>query len=222
MFIRLITVLIFSTTYFSISAQETRNLDDFQSVYVWGNVDLELIKSNSNKLVISEVNTGTFNTEVKKGVLHLNYNGVGEDTKVKAQLYYKELIGIIAKAAVILTSTKTLMFDSVSIRLSKGARGNLKIDAKKFDIVVLQGSRLEIQGKGKEGRIYCNAGGACHAKEFKIDNAEVRTVTGGEANVYVYGNLVASTHTGGRIFYFTEPKKISAKAVTGGVIRYEK
>lgn len=216
-------VHIFSTLCINgLFAQETRNLDDFQSVYVLGNIDMELIKSSTNKLVLSEVSTGTVSSEVKKGVLHVSYNMVGEDAKVVAKLYYKDLIGITAKTAVTLTSTKKLLFDSVSIRLSKGAKGNLKIEAKKFNIVVLQGSRIDIQGAGEEGVIYCNAGGACHAKDFKIKNADVRSVTGGEANVYVYGDLVASTHTGGRIFYFVEPKKINAKSVTGGVIRFEK
>lgn len=216
---KLLTILLLISFAQYLKAQETRNLIPFNSIYVYGNIELELIKSDTNKLEISKVESGTVNSEVKDRNLTISYTMIGDEYRIKAKLYFKDLHEITAKAAVNISSKKSLVFDWVNIRLSKGAKAKLEIIATDFDIVVLQGSKFDLSGKGENGKIYCNAGGICNAKSFKIKDADVRCATMGKATIWVYGNLNASTHTGGKIYYFIEPKTISVRAITGGEIQ---
>jgi hypothetical protein len=195
-------------------------LGEFHSVYFFGNIEVMMIKSDSNyiELFSDGYELGKITTQLKKGQLTVKNNGIGDSKVIRAIFHYKSIDELIAKAGVKLKSKDIFTIDNFSIRLSKGATAAIEIDVKIFVAIVIQGSELIISGKANNADITSNSGGLFEGYKLKAVDTVLRAVTGGKIEIHLSGNMEASTHTGGMIYYKGTPKIVSQKAATGGII----
>ncbi len=223
-YLLLFIVGIMSITFANAEENETRHFGEFHSVYFFGNIEVLMIKSDSNYAELSSDSypLGKITTEIKKGQLVFKNNGIGDSKVISVKFYYKSIDELIAKAGVKLKARDTIYSQNFSIRLSKGATVDIMVDNKIMTAIVLQGSELIISGKVENLDVTSNSGGMFEGFKLKAKDVVLRAVTGGKIQVRINGNMNASTHTGGMIYYKGTPKIVSQKAASGGIIEKAK
>ena len=111
----LITFAMFSQLNYS---QTTINLGDFNDLKVFDRLNVTLIQSTENKVVVSGKNEDSFETVNKNGLLKLRMKLTkmlsGEDTKVT--LYFKKIKSIDANEGSIVSSNH--VFNQTSMNLT--------------------------------------------------------------------------------------------------------
>ncbi len=225
---RISIFLSFIIVSFALHAQKTeiRHFGEFHSVYFFGNINVELIKSDSNYAVLNvgaELELGSVTTELKKSQLFVRNTGIGDEKTLTIKFYYKDIDELIAKAGVEFTSKEVFDAKVFSIRLSKGAIGTIKVRNHQLKAVVIQGSELEISGKADNVNVTTNTGAGFHGFKLIVkDSSWLRSVTGGKIEVTLKGKMEASTNTGGMVYYKGSPTIVSQKTITGGIIEKQK
>lgn len=205
--------------------REKRHFSEFHSVYFFGNIHVELVKSDSNYAILSSnevLDLGSVTTELKKGRLFIRNTGIGDAKTLKLILYYKYLDEIIAKAGVELESKEVFNAEDFNLRLSKGAEAHIKVKNKRLKAIVIQGSGLHISGYAHNVEVSTNTGGIFHGFNLKVKEAKLRSVAGGKIDILMDGKMEASANTGGMIYYKGEAKIVSQKVSTGGIIEKQK
>jgi hypothetical protein len=200
---------------------ETRNFGEFHSVYFFGNINVEMIKSDSNYAVLTagpDLELGSITTELNKGQLFVRNTGIGDDKVVKVKFYYKSIDELIAKAGVELTSANTFDIKIFSIRFSKGAIAKIDVKCQELKAIVIQGSELSISGSVDKINVSTNTGAVFHGYKLKTKDSWLRSVTGGKIEISLTGEMEASANTGGMVYFKGNPKVVSQKVITGGVI----
>ncbi len=200
---------------------EVRYLKDFNSLYIVGNINVRLVKSDSNYIVLkgAEEVFGKVSSEVKRGELNVKYLKVGEENTITIVLFYKNIDEIVAKAGVTIVANQVMDSPNFKLKLSKGAEAILEVSNKTFKVEVLQGSEFKVSGRTIELSVKSSAGSNYNGYGLVSDKTNLSAVTGGIINAKLDGDVVVSAHTGGAIYYKGSPKTISQKVSTGGVIK---
>jgi hypothetical protein len=216
-----VVIVLMAVTTINAKETETRVFGDFSSVYFFGNIEVQMVKADSNYAILTaegELKLNTVTTQLKKGKLIIKNTGIGDEKQLHIIFYYKSINSIAAKAGVELSSKDVFIAKDFKIRLSKGAEARIEVDLKSFDASVLQGSKLYVSGKVVDLKAYCNTGSVFSAYKLNCTNVDLKAITGSEIMVSVSKNLEANAHTGGSIYYKGSPKIVSQKANTGGTI----
>lgn len=204
---------------------ETRRFGEFHSVYFFGNINVEMIKSDSNYAVLtagSELELGSITTELDKSQLYIRNTGIGDEKVLKIKFYYKSLDELIAKAGVELTSANVFDVKEFSVRFSKGAIGKIKVKTEHLKAIVIQGSELNISGTTSNIEVSTNTGAVFHGYGLVSKGSWLRSVTGGKIEITLKGKMEASANTGGMVYFKGNPTIVSQKAVTGGIVEKKK
>jgi len=203
---------------------ETRYLTDFNSVYVFGNLTVRLVKSDSTYAVLKgdSAYLGKITTKVKDNQLIVKFNKIGSEKTMDAIIFYKSIDEIIAKAGATIVANQALEADNFSLKLSQGSDGNIEVICNNLNVRVAQGSDLIIRGKVSELEIASNSRAVFSGYNLKAENASLKAVTGGSITISVSGNVDATAHTSGTIYYKGVPKSISQNVSTGGEIKQKK
>ncbi len=214
-----IFIFFYSVNAFTQQVQN-RKLADFNSVYFFGNMDVKLIKSDSNMVVLSatKVDLNGVTTSIEKGELLVRNTAIGKESNITVLLYYKDISAITAKAGADLLIKEELKQQKLGIRLSKGAtmKAVLKVDS--LVLVAHQGAELSIDGSATFVNASANAGGKIWGQKFETQSADCSSASGAEIFLIVRKELKANANTGGIVNYYGQAIIISQKAITGGKV----
>lgn len=221
--------VVFALIVFSITLKaqntETRRFDNFHSVYFFGNINVEMIKSDSNYAVLNagpELELGSVTTEINKSQLYISNTGIGDEKVLRIKFYYKNIDELIAKAGVEVTSAEVFDIKVFSLRLSKGAIAKIKVKTERLNAIVIQGSELEISGTTENIEVSTNTGAVFHGYKLVSNGSWLRSVTGGKIEITLKGKMEASANTGGMVYFKGNPTIVSQKAITGGIVEKQK
>lgn len=213
------------TVYLSVNAQQHgRQIEvpAFTRLEVLGNFDVEIRKSENQGVQLKGSDNEIANVKVvvKGGVLRISNLKKAYEKKPEVQIIvnYSQLEKIVVSANAMLLTTAELSFDSIELVFSSGAKGDLKLNASKFNTTIDKGAILSIIGKVKTADIEAGSGGIFDGYEFKCDSAVVRANTGGIAKVYALKYLEASAAAGGEISYRGKPLQFKPRKTLGGKI----
>ena len=202
-------------------AQVTRDLGDFDSVKVFDKLNVKLIPSTENKIII----TGNRENEVEV----LNKNGElklrmpfpkllsGDDIVIK--LYFKKIETIEANEGSYVSSDKTFKQTSIDLDASEGAEINVDIDVEKANVRAVTGGIIELSGNATNQNVIIASGGVFKGKELHTSQTSITVSAGGQAEVYATLLVDAKVKAGGSIDIYGKPKQINQKTILGGTIR---
>lgn len=218
----IIAVLMFVliSTGIKASESEVRNLADFNSINLFGNLNVRLVKSDSTYVILKGEKDyfSSVTTEVSKNQLSIKFTKTGDDKTIDAVIYYKNIKEIIGKAGSNITSNEVLDNPEFNFRLAQGSEAVLEFSSSKLDIKVIQGSELILKGRSIDLNIICNSGANIKALNMKSDKTTVKATTAGVVAIKLEGSVDLSAYTGAIIGYSGTPKTISQKVSTGGKI----
>ena len=215
-----IIVIIALTAQFSFG-QITKNLGDFNKVTAFDQIEVSLIKSQENKIILNgngadEVELINKNGELK---IRMPLTKLLSGDNVTATVYFKNIDAIEANEGSRVASEvifKTIAFDIIA---KEGSQIKLAFDVDKITVKSSNGSNVNLRGKAKIQDATINSGGELDAQDLITQQTIITANAGGEANVFATDLVDAKTRAGGTIIIFGKPKQINQKTVLGGTIK---
>lgn len=208
-----------------VGAQKTeeRSLDSFSIVNVFGNMEVQLIKADKERMVIDskEIDVSKINSRITRNELRISMSKdlFSATSKVKIILYYKNIAEISSTAGADIVSDKVFKGDKIKFNAASGGSISLSIDINILDASVSEGSIISLDGNVNYQKISATLDGTYDAFELISDEAVVKANTGGKIKVYAAKLLDAVARTKGYVGYKGKPEKTNFDSSTGGEIK---
>lgn len=205
------------------SAQTTinRQLGDFTILKVYNGIDVELIKSEEQRIEIS----GEKAAKVKikndgvKLKISLKFPETIADGKAIIKLYFNRPIFVVDGNEGATITGKDLEQEKIELRVQEGAFMNLVVQAKHLKVKASSGGIIKLSGSTKNENVEVNLGGVYHGYNMETtDMSIIRASSGGKAEVASGETLDAKVTFGGSIFYKGTPEVLKNRKVIGGII----
>jgi hypothetical protein len=220
-FLTFITCSIFS---FGI-AQTEKKVGDFNKVTAFDKIDVNLVASTENKVVLTGANSQEVELVNKNGELKIRmpFSKTMQGDAVSATVYYKKLDAVEANEGSRIASTDEISVINFDIICKEGSEIKLtNLQADRLQVRVSQGSIVTIIGTVKNQDILSNSGGKYDGQDCKTAQTVVTVNAGGIAHVYATDLVDAKTRAGGEIKIYGKPKQINEKKIAGGTIEQAK
>lgn len=201
-------------------SQTTINLEDFDVLKVFDQLNVTLIPSNENKVIITGKNESSFEAVNKNGILKLRMSITkilsGADTKVT--LYFKNIESIDANEGSIVSCKDVFKQTTMEVSVQEGAMIEVELDVDKTTAKLNSGGIINLSGKAVTQKATITSGGILNAKHLETSQTTVSVSAGGSADVNASTLLDAKVNAGGTITIFGKPKQIKQQAFAGGTI----
>lgn len=218
----LLIVLVFTSISLNAQNREKREIQAFDKISVFGNIEVEMIKGDqetveifTRNVEISDVDIAVDDRLLK---IKMKSNLFDDDVEVKVKVVYKEIREIASNAAADVVIKDLIKTDKLFLDATSGARIKLKVDLNATDIKAYQGAHIDIAGKTKLLESFVNTGGILSASNFTCDEVYIKMNTGGKAELIVNKLLDAGVNTGASLNYFGTPEKENIKTSLGGKV----
>ena len=202
------------------NAQVTRNLGDFDEVKVFDKINVKLIESSENKIVVTGARADEVETVNKNGELKIRMPFPqllsGDDIIVK--LYFKNLESIAVSEGSYVSSEKDFKQTSLDLNAKSGGEIKLEIDVDKVSVKANAGGIITLLGKAKNQDVVITSGGILNAKDLETSQTTISVAAGGKSEIHATTLVDAKVRAGGSIFIYGKPKQINKEVFIGGTI----
>lgn len=205
-------------------AQVTRNVGDFTKISVFDKIQVELIQSDENKVVLDGVNAAEVEVVNKNGTVKLRLPLVKflSGQQIEAKIYYTSLTSIMAAEGSKVTANSQIKADDLIIETKEGSQVTLDLAVDNLYIKAYTGSELNLTGNTHDLDALINTGADLKAKELTVQHALVNVNTGGIASVTAKEYLSVKVVAGGSVFVYGNPSKLTQSVTAGGTITISK
>ena len=207
----------------SVVAQDRieKNLGDFSELKTYRGLQVELIESDSPKIVIEGNKASSVTVKNVNGLLKISMkieNTFSSD-EVMTYLYYSDPISLIdANEGSNIYSDNTIKQDRIEVRAQEGARIKLDLDVQKVEVVTSTGGYINLSGTAESQEVRANTGGIYKGADLKTSESTISAATGGNAEIFATKSVDAKASTAGIIDIKGDPEKVTKKESTGGNI----
>ena len=217
-------VIIFLLGTFTILGQSKidRNLGDFSKVAVYDGINLELIKSDENKVEITGKNTNFVVVKNKNGDLkiRLNLERRFSGDKTKVSLFYKTLYNIISHEGSNVFSKDTIKQADLNVKANTGSTLNFIVALNTLNTTSATGSTVNLSGNAEYHDCSTSTGAEIDAEKLTTTETYATSTTGGLIEVSATKELEANSKLGGIINVYEKTDKIVESISLGGVVNY--
>lgn len=219
------TVFLIALFISSISVGQTtitKNLGDFSTLKVYNGINVELIKSDEHKLVITGEKSEKVKVKNTRNILKisLRFPDLSADDKVEVKLYYNTEIKVIDANEGATITSKEIEQPQIEIKAQERAFINIVLKVKHLKVKSSSGGIIKLTGTAKNQDIDLDLYGIYHGYGLQVsDNSSVRAGSGAKAEIFAGETLNAKVSFGGSIFYKGNPEVIKDKKVVGGIIK---
>ena len=215
-----IITLVLTTVMFS-QSPIVKEIGEFTEVKVFDLINVKMIKSDKNKVVIEGSNRRNVEVLNKNGTLKIrmeleeSYDG----NDVHILLYYTGVDVIDAnEGAEIKVDGQINQFD-IKFKAQEGGEITANVEATYTNVRAVTGGIINLTGKSKNQDITIYTGGEFHGEDFKTESTEVSINAAGEARVNASEFVEVRVRAGGDVFIYGNPKEIDEKTVLGGRVK---
>ncbi len=197
-----------------------KEVGDFDTVKVFDLIEVNLIQSEENKVLIKGENVDDIEIINKNGTLKVRMKldkiFRGEDTFV--EVHYTKLALIDGNEGARITSNAQIKQNTIELKTQEGAKIKVGLDVNHVMIRSVTGGIIEASGLAKNQEVVLNTGGIFEGRELHAETASVKITAAGEAEVYASDKLDIKVKAGGDVYVYGNPKEINKKTFAGGRI----
>ena len=202
-------------------SQTEKEVGDFNKITSFDQIDVLLIPSTQNKVVLS--GSGSEEVEVinKNGELKIRMplTKLLSGENISATVYYKKINAIEANEGSRIASEAVFKSTTLDIIAKEGSEIKVNIEVDRLTLRVTNGSRVYLEGKAKNQDIIANSGGIYQAQKLITNQTIITVNAGGNAEIYAIDLVDAKVRAGGNIMIYGKPKEINQKIIAGGTIK---
>lgn len=215
----IILVLVVFLTKISFG-QITKDVGAFTKVTAFDKIEVVLLQSDQNKIIISgneadEVELVNKNGELK---IRMPFSKTMTGEAISVQVFFVKLDAVEANEGSVITSKHIFKATNFDIIAKEGAQIKLLLEVDRVSSKVSSGAIVNLEGTAKNQEAIINAGGELEAKELVTFQTTVTINAGGNAEVYAIDFVDAKTRAGGSILVYGNPKQLNQKTIAGGSI----
>ena len=214
-------LLISSITF----AQTEKKVGDFTKVSSFDKIDVQLIPSNENKVILQGKDADQVELVNKNGELKIRmpFGKLLKGDDISATVYYKKLDAVEANEGSRIASKEEIKAINFDIICKEGSEIKLlNLQASRLQVRTSAGSIVTIKGSVKSQDILSNSGGKYDGQDCITEQTVVTVNAGGIAHVNATDLVDAKTRAGGEIRIYGKPKQINEKKIAGGTIEQVK
>ncbi|MGA9239240.1 head GIN domain-containing protein [Robiginitalea sp.] len=221
---RTLLVLFFALSMTGLTAQGIvdREVGEFREIKVFDLIEVNLIKSDENRILIKGRNTQDINFVNKDGVLKLRMplekKFQGEDTFI--EVYYTDLRIIDANEGARIIGNEQLVQDRIELRAQEGAQIEIGLSVHDAKIRAVTGGIVTASGIATNQVITLNTGGIFEGRDLKTDYTGIRVSTGGEAELFASKEVDIQIRAGGDVRVYGDPQRVNKDTMMGGRIYF--
>lgn len=217
----LVLGLVISQLTFS---QIEKEVGDFNKVTSFDKIDVTLVASNENKVLVTGTNSDKVEIVNKNGELkiRLPLTRLLDGDNIEATVYYKNIDAVEANEGSRISSNGVFKATSFDIIGKEGAEIKVDVDVSSITIKSSSGAKVTVSGTAKSQTSVSNSGGLLYASKLKTTTTSITVNAGGNAEVNATDVVDAKVRAGGKIIVFGKPKQINEKTFAGGKIEQAK
>jgi hypothetical protein len=216
--------LVFSLVLMSSIAfgQVEKKVDDFNKVTSFDQIDVMLIQSNENKVVITGKDADEVELVNKKGELkiRLPITKMFSGDDISVTLYYKNISAVEANEGSRIACNNIIKTTDFNIITKEASEVKLKLDVANVNARTANGSKIYVEGVAKNQDILVNSGGIYHAETLITAQTTITVNAGGLAFIYATDLLDAKIRAGGNISIYSKPKQFHKEVLAGGTFTF--
>ena len=218
----IVIIFLLGTFTFLGQSKIDRNLGDFSKVAVYDGINLELIKSDENKVEITGKNTNFVVVKNKNGDLkiRLNLERRFSGDKTKVSLFYKTLYNIISHEGSNVFSKDTIKQGDLNVKANTGSTLNFIVALNTLNTTSATGSTVNLSGNAEYHDCSTSTGAEIDAEKLTTTETYATSTTGGLIEVSATKELEANSKLGGIINVYEKTDKIVESISLGGVVNY--
>jgi hypothetical protein len=205
--------------------KEVRKLEDFHAVHIDKNIDIDLVQSDSERVVIvaDKKITDSIQTKVDKGNLYILFKDhIIPKVKPLVTIYVKNLTSVQTKTGSDVTSINTLKVNRFVAYMVNGSDLKLDIQADELILFLSDGSDAILSGKVNRLSITSKGGSDIEALGFETVNCELQLTGGSDAMVNVSRHLDIFAKGGCNISVKGDPPDLTDRLEDGSKLFYLK
>lgn len=198
-----------------------KEVGDFNEVKVYDRIEVNLIKSKTNKVEITGDDIEDVEVINKDGKLkiRMKFDKIFNGDRTFVAVHYTKLDIIDGNEGAFISSNELIEQDFIELKSQEGARLKIGLDVKRVDIKAVSGGIVETRGKAESQNISLNTGGVYEGKSFETQNTTVSIKVAGEADVNATQLVDAKVRAGGDINIYGNPKQVNENTALGGRIK---
>ena len=197
-----------------------KEVGEFREIKVFDLIEVNLIKSNENRILIKGDNVDDIKFVNKDGILKLRMQFEkkfrGEDTFI--EVHYTDLSVIDGNEGAKIVCNETVIQNRIELRTQEGAQIRIGMEVENVDIRAVTGGIIEASGKATNQFIVINTGGIFEGKELRTEEASVKISAGGEAELFVSEKVDINVKAGGDVYVYGNPREVNKNTFAGGRI----
>ena len=204
----------------------TKNLGDYSILKVYNGIEVELVKSDEQKLEITGeksemVKIKNVNNTLKLSLpFSLKPENNAADGKVLIKLFYNKNIAIIDGNEGATITGKDFNQDKLEVNAQERAFINLTTKVKYLVVRTSSGGIVKLTGTTENQEVDVDLYGIYNGFGLQTTgNSTVKAGTGAKAEILAGQTLSAKVNFGGSIFYKGNPEVVKDKKVIGGIIQ---
>jgi len=215
-----VLVFLFSSLVISQNTVETK-VGDFNELKVYDLIEVTLIHSTENKIIINGKHADEVDYVNKGGKLKLRmkldnvFNG--DDTKI--EVYYTNLDIIDGNEGAVITSKESIKQDFIELRGQEGAELAINLEVNKLEVKSISGAVIKTYGTANTQDISVNTGGNYLGEALVTQTTTIVIQAGGIADVNATKTIDATAQAGGTINVYGNPETLLKHTALGGKIK---
>ncbi len=198
-----------------------QELQGFSEVKGFDGLSINLIKSDTNKAVVTGENTSKVVLVNNDGVLKLRMkiDKIFSGYRTFIDLYYTEkLVVIDVNEDARITSEKSIKQDVLELKAQEGGELEVNVEVEQLLIKAVTGGLINTSGSSDFQDVLINTGGIYKGKECNTKFSTVNVNAGSRAEIYALDYVKATVKAGGEVLVYGNPEKMEEKTVFGGTI----
>lgn len=199
----------------------TREIIDFEAVYVKGPIEVELIPSSSRELSITSrfISIEDVEVEFKNKAVHIKTRiKINNEENVQVKLPYEKINTIEATGGAIVNSARDIEMPELSLTVGTGGKIELSVQTRKIEAKVSHVSDIILYGITENQVVDVNSGGNYLAYDLECKNTVVKATAGSQAKVTASESIDATSNSKAFVGYIGNPAKTAISTSLGGEI----
>ena len=214
-------LLLLLTTKWLLAQEKT--VGDFTKVTAFDQIDVVLIPSDENKVILNGSGSDEVELINKNGELKIRMplTKMFSGDNISAMVYYTKLNAVEANEGSRIGSDLLVSSEDFNIITKEGSSVELTLDVKNLLVKMNDGSKVNLEGKSDNQDVLLNSGSVYRAEKLQTTATTITANTGAEGSIRVSDLADAKCRAGGKVYIYGKPKRINKKIIAGGEI-YEK
>ena len=214
--------LLFITAMLTAQSEIVKEITEFSEVKTFDLINVTMIKSDENKVVITGKNKKDVTVLTKNGTLkiRMNIEEVYDGSNTKVILYYTKVDIIDANEGSEITVNDTLKQQEIELKAQEGGIITAVANTSHTFIRAVTGGVINLTGSSKAQDITIFTGGLYNGSDFLTNNTAIKVNAGGEAHINASEKAQVKIRAGGDVFVYGNPKGIDEKRVLGGRVKH--